>query len=378
MLQTSDVADFKTKEISQKKALAPPVSNTGVLEFNLGVRPDYLKLSFQFSDLIQDIEIYGDKMFRRFARRTMKGQSLSGWSFSGREKGQNGYKYGRYLAFNREIRGSIFWGGASQRGWVLIEIRGALCALLREQDWVSLWRLGCRFKGRLGQIDLAADDLTGHALNVHEIDRDFVKNRARFLPVHRNQGKLPPRELIASDTGATLYIGTRESCTMFRIYEKGKQLAHTLKGMENPKWVRWEMVLRRVNKVDLSIDLIHPDKWVKALMGHSRYFKEKFDLKGVRFTSPKTDHTQEPLEVAAMALHTLDKQYGCMIGLLSSIMGPDGFLGAVSRKGTHPVLSDLNSFHKSAILEKLDAIRSGGPASGSGVNGVHESDLLEW
>ena len=380
-LQSVQAADFKTKEISRKKSEAPPYSNTGVLEekigVDLGVRPDYLKLSFQFADFVQDIDILWDKLNRRLRKRTLKGRSFDGWTWSFREKGQNGFKYGRYLEVNRQVRGAIFWGGASQRGWVMLELRGALCALLRRQDWISLWRLGCRFEGRLGQIDIAVDDLTGDVFNVSKIDRDFRKNRARFKPPYRTQGKVPAREMIVSDTGATLYIGSRDSAVKFRIYEKGKQLAETVKGKKNPNWVRWEMVLRRT-KLDLRMDLIHPDEWVKALMGECRYFQEKFGSRGVRSSIPQKNPIREPVEAAAIFMHNVHKNYGPGLGSLRGLMGDTPLLDVLVRGDYHPLFSYLTSYDIPALKEDIEILRDGGPASGSGALVSTESDVLEW
>ncbi len=380
-IQPLEVADFKAKEISRKKSEAPPYSNTGVLEVNLGVdlgvRPDYLKLSFQFADFVQDIDTLWDKLNRRLIRRTMKGKSFDGWTWSAREKGQNGFKYGRYLEVNRQVRGAIFWGGASQRGWVMLELRGALCALLRHQDWVSLWRLGRRFDGRLGQIDIAVDDLTGDVFNVKKIDRAFRKNRARFKPSYRTQGKVPAREMITSDTGSTLYIGSRNSGVRFRIYEKGKQLGQTIKGIQNPNWARWEMILRRT-KLDLRMDLIHPDEWVKALMGECRYFQEKFGLRGVRSSIPQKNPIREPVEAAAIFMHNVHKNYGPGLGSLRGLMGDTHLLDVLVRGDDHPLFSYLTSYDIPGLKENIKILRDGAPAGGSGALVSTESDVLEW
>jgi DNA relaxase NicK len=385
-IQPLEVADFKAKEISLKKREVPPYSNTGVLEaklggvlaFNLGVRPDYLKLSFKFSDLTQNIDSLIDMLFRKVLRRVLKRKNLAGWSMSGREKGQNGYKFGYYLRFSKEVRANLLFGGSSQRGWCLLEIRGGLCALLGRREWLNIWRFSSRLDARLGQIDLAVDDLSGLMFNVKEIYKESLENGARFLPPYRPQGKLLEPDYRESPTGKSLRLGTRDSAIMFRFYEKGKQLGHTLQGIKNPKWVRCEMVLRRPQKGELNRDIIHPDEWVKALMGHSRYLKEKFDLRGVRYIMPFRDPVDEPREVAAKGLEHLRNQYGVTIAAYVELMGSEAFLGAVMRKGKHPVLSQLTRFDVPAILEMQARLRAGGPASGSGALVACESDALEW
>lgn len=82
------------------------------------------------------------------------------------------------------------------------------------------------------------------------LDADFDRMRTLFIATAASEGVKtryigPAPELEDSDhSGRTLYLGSRSSVGMFRIYEKGRQL----KCPDNPNWVRVEYEFKPQNK----------------------------------------------------------------------------------------------------------------------------------
>lgn len=106
-------------------------------------------------------------------------------------------------------------------------------------DIFGRWVRG-RVKHLVSRIDIALDYLEG----------DFQHMRQLFLAAAvANNVKSryigPPAETEATDSsGRTIYLGSRSSVGMFRIYEKGRQL----KCPDHPNWVRVEYEFKPKNR----------------------------------------------------------------------------------------------------------------------------------
>ena len=201
------------EKVGAKIQAPPPSCNTGVMGNEIRVRPDWIKLSFRQENLPSDLKAFAWKLFMRLARKGLlcDGDSCRNYTFDPDGKGFHGFECGALLTFNGELRGSLQWGGKNQRGWVLLEICGGLCKLLGRREWLSLFRTACKHHVRIGRVDLALDDMAGRVFNVPKIRSDFQADPTRFLPGHRSQsGSNPPsHEWYESDTGRTIYIGSR-------------------------------------------------------------------------------------------------------------------------------------------------------------------------
>ncbi len=358
----------------------PPYSNTGYMVsvggVEIPVRPDWFRASFRENALSWNLIRYGVNLYKRFKKTILGGQNIAGWAIKPGAKGKNGFKHAVILSFNGEERASLQWGGKSQNGWVMLELRGALCALLRRPDWISLYRMMLKKGGRLGRFDLAADDKAGAVLDVFQCRFDHDDRPAKFIPRSRLcKGGWLPGSTWMEKNGATLYVGEKDAPLMYRIYQKGRQLGSS----DHPQWVRWETQwMRAGGRKELDIGMIHPDNWVSALLGSCIYLADKFNAAGATFTFPHINPIEEPREVAAKGLCSLFNQYGVTIAAYVELMGSEAFLWAVMRKGKHPVLSQLTRFDVPAILEMQVSLRDGGPASGSGALVSASSDVLEW
>ncbi len=373
MLQHEFVWCFN-QNVQERK---PPSSNTGVLGNMLWVRPDWLRLSFQQRHLPSNLEKFGVALFKRFRKSILGGHS-PGWRLNLHAAGQNGFLYAIKLMFGREERASIQWGGESQRNWVMVEFRGGMCSLLRDQDWISLYEWARRFAGRIGRIDIAADDKNGLVFDVFKIRKDYLENPRNFCPIYKMSagGRLPKPTWIESE-GATFYLGKSSGPLMHRVYQKGIQLADTIEGKAFPRWVRWEVQFQR-SKSNLHLELLLPSSWVPAFIGSSNYIIERTDQVGARFSDVKAEPLDEPREVAAKGMKAFSDQWGGWVRELVRIHGVEAFLGAIERPSSNPVLSDLTHYDSKSILSMLAVLRSGGPACGSGAQPVSSSELLEW
>ena len=356
-LQTSPIG-------KEKVQVKPPSCNTGVLESEIRVKPDWIKLSFRQQNLPSDLRRFATTLFLRLARKGLlnDGDYCRSYSLDTEAQGFHGFEHGARLTFNGELRGSLQWGGKNQRGWVLLEICGGLCKQLGRREWLSLFRTACKYPVRIGRVDLALDDFAGNVFNVPQIRSDFQANPACFLPSHRVKSGgsvLPTHEWYESDSGRTIYIGSRASTTRGVVYEKGRQLKAEgkLDGIKNPAWVRWETRFTRNKLVELEPHLLHPDYWLNAALGSSDYLSKLLERKGSRFTMRVDRAIEEPREIAARGLLTLKLQYGGMIGHLIRLFGSEGFQGLVERNDQDSPLVDLSPRDVPYILEKLKALR---------------------
>jgi phage replication initiation protein len=143
-------------------------------------------------------------------------------------------------------------GGDTVRGTSFVMLTGRGCSAVR--SWGDVFLLLGKLKARVTRVDLAHDDFVGQhdvelALRFH-INGDFTGQRGR-----------PPGIRLIDDmdtgTGKTLYIGSRKSGKLLRVYEKGRQL-----GDPNSDWVRWELELHNVDREIPHRIVLEPGKFL--------------------------------------------------------------------------------------------------------------------
>lgn len=120
-----------------------------------------------------------------------------------------------------------------------IEISGEGCAQVR--DWRDVIDTIDQRQGKLTRVDVAADDRTGERVNIAWAKQAY--HDGQFNPA---RGASPNAQLIddmGSGKGCTLYVGSRESGKLCRVYEKGKQ-----QGDKTSSWVRVEVEYRAVHR----------------------------------------------------------------------------------------------------------------------------------
>lgn len=351
-----------------------PSSNTGCLKTKTRCRIDWLGVSFPGSVLPQNIEEFSLTLFKRIARH-LRG---AGWTLDRKARGFNGFENGARLCYRGDLRASVQWGGASQRGRVFLELRGALCAILDRRDWISLYHMICKYQGRISRCDLALDDLEGAHFKVEDIRDRVNASPGDFKQVGRLQGnRVTVTKWVESETGKTVYFGG--GSVRHVVYEKGLQLGHTVQGKEHPSWVRWEARFTRQSRMEIENHIVHPDYWVPMLLGSCKYLHDAFDGGPLRATYAVAKAKQEPIETAARSLVWLRNQAGPMIADLVRIMGSDLFLEVVSRQGDDTGLGGLNRMDVDAIAEDYNRLRAGAIAQHASARaGSPLEDTVYW
>lgn len=136
-----------------------------------------------------------------------------GWTLA--SGGWNGYE--KRIDLGRW--GMVAFGGESQKNTVHVQINAHGCNEVKKWDLVCEW--GLRSKCKITRLDIAHDDFEGRFVNI------AAGLQWREEGLFDCNGRPPKSQLIDdfdSGAGKTLYIGSRKSGKLLRIYEKGKQL----------------------------------------------------------------------------------------------------------------------------------------------------------
>lgn len=178
-----------------------------------------------------------------------------------RLNGGAGFRYSADVGSRRgraefDSLGLVRWGGDSVRGRVLFSMMGKGCALVR--DWPGLATWLHEHHARVTRADVAHDDLHGELVSIEWAIEQYRSGGF-------NAGGRKPRHEVAGDwlmdgpsvAGRTLYIGSRSSGKLCRVYEKGKQL-----GDPASPWTRVEVEWRAQDRV-IPFDLLkEPGKYL--------------------------------------------------------------------------------------------------------------------
>lgn len=203
------------------------------------------------------------------------------WTVQNNPTGRFNYQYSATLYADGEKAGIIAWGGKNLGCYV--SFMGSGC------DALDIPRLYEEIKNipeiKITRIDLAHDDYAGK--NSIAVARKFAKKggfntggrptsymyvesgnlsnkylKENFKNVKEMSGQETKSTAKKSfgfmpTKGRTLYIGSRESGKLLRVYEKGKQL-----GYENDKWVRWELELHSSQRIIPLDTMINPSEYL--------------------------------------------------------------------------------------------------------------------
>lgn len=138
-------------------------------------------------------------------------------------KGQEGWLYGAEIVIPDHVLGRIDYGGASQKGWVRVNITGKGC------EWVQDWSKAEKLADVLVEADIKRIDIAFTTVN-GEVSDDMVCN-AHDAGKFTTGGRRPVMQSILSSNitdGRTRYIGKRENHKYLRCYEKGWELMKKL------------------------------------------------------------------------------------------------------------------------------------------------------
>lgn len=131
-------------------------------------------------------------------------------------------------------------------GVIYFQISGEGCG--RVANWNYLADLLDDSRSRLTRVDIAHDDYEGETLSI-----DWARNQYHTSGFKPSRGMSPRAQFVSdegSGKGCTLYVGSRESGKIARIYEKGKHLGDPLS-----PWCRFEVEWRATHR-DLSTDML--------------------------------------------------------------------------------------------------------------------------
>jgi phage replication initiation protein len=129
-----------------------------------------------------------------------------------------------------EVIGRLAWGGPHTGGRFFVSLTGDGCAQV--VAWVEIVALLEQVNARITRLDLAAD-FPGGEVSVDDALAAFREG------AFAAGGKPPSGRLVddlGSGAGRTLYVGSRQSSKLCRVYEKGRQL-----GQKTSPWVRVEV-----------------------------------------------------------------------------------------------------------------------------------------
>jgi len=134
------------------------------------------------------------------------------------DRGILGFQQGAELQTRGLHVGRLDFGGASQRGWVRIDLNGKGC---ERMDWQQIHLMEALPCSQIRRIDIALTTWDGEV--THEMVVD-AHQRGRF-----ETGGRPPvlQQITSSDprAGRTCYIGKRKADRFMRCYEKGFEMA---------------------------------------------------------------------------------------------------------------------------------------------------------
>lgn len=153
------------------------------------------------------------------------------------ERGRGLHGYDRSVDFGGY--GVVAYGGANQRGTVLVSINGAGCQRVASFARVRAWAEPLRAK--VTRCDIAADD---HESVSVDVSRAVEAWRSGAFATGGRPPKARAIDDFGSGEGRTLYVGSREGGKLCRVYDKGKQL-----GDPSSKWTRAEVELHAKDRV---------------------------------------------------------------------------------------------------------------------------------
>jgi DNA relaxase NicK len=187
------------------------------------------------------------------------------WTVKNNPAGRFNYQYSATLYADGVNAGIIAWGGKNLGCYV--SFMGTGC------DALDMARLYQEIKNipeiKITRIDLAHDDYAG--TRSIAVARKYAKKGgfnsggrpASYMYIesgHLNQKvqkELKKEFRFVPDKGRSLYVGSRESGKLLRVYEKGIQM-----GNPKDKWVRWELELHSSQRVIPLDAMVKPSEYL--------------------------------------------------------------------------------------------------------------------
>lgn len=199
---------------------------------------------------------------------------------------------------------SVSWGGR-QGDWAMLEVKG-------ERTPMAVEALRERFWHRCTRVDSCAD---------FDAPRAFDRLRRACMTVkkaHRIMGERRGDWEDFPEKGRTLYLGSPQSPTRMRLYEKGKQPEYV--HLDRPNWARIEVQVRPEKDARVAFNGLTPlDVW-----GASSWTRELAAAVLKQHVDPHPAGTTYRVSERDAALSWMCKQYGAhLVGLAQDLGGWD-------------------------------------------------------
>ena len=116
--------------------------------------------------------------------------------------------------------------------------------------------LRIRLAGHVTRLDLAIDDKGDPYFTLPDIEE--ILESELFVSKFRSWQMVKDCTTTNVLTGCTIYLGSRRSDIMLRIYDKQlEQIAKKVEGSADVPWVRWELELKNQYANTALLDLLH-------------------------------------------------------------------------------------------------------------------------
>ncbi|XPF94281.1 replication initiation factor domain-containing protein [Colwellia sp. RE-S-Sl-9] len=200
------------------------------------------------------------------------------WTIKNNPSGRFNYTYSANIFAEGEQAGVICWGGKNLGCYV--SFMGTGCEAI---DFQRLYQEIQHIPEiKITRIDLAYDDFSGTrsiksakrlaeqgAFNCGGRPSSYMYVESGHLckamkQTYKRQFAFVP------DKGRTLYVGSRESGKLLRVYEKGIQM-----GDPKDKWVRWELELHSSQRVIPLETMIKPSEFLAGAYPALHFLNEE-------------------------------------------------------------------------------------------------------
>jgi putative DNA relaxase len=207
------------------------------------------------------------------------------------EKGFQGYNQGWLSRGNAGGLGRIGTGAKRAPREVHVDLSQELISGWSYEKFQSVTAWVLMKQGHFGRIDVALDDRSG----VIDVDRIYASVVAGNCVSHFRQSRLIAGLDLGSgvDTGKTICMGSRQSDTYLRIYDKAAEQRAKGKAVEG-SWVRWEMEWKaeRAQAVGLALSVLDQERFQRYIVG---VFRTAVDFRDCTRGDDPKDRYHAPL-----------------------------------------------------------------------------------
>ena len=253
-------------------------------------------------------------------------------------KGINGFRFSASILpaewnFFRDgqppLMGQVAWGGITNKEGVSlaqINLTGQGCACITQLDdgWRSVHSFAVDANAHITRLDIALDDLEG----AHGTPETWLE---KYESGQFSLRQKPSHQLIRGDSGTTLYVGTRESGKLCRIYMKGQQL-----GDADSLWCRIEVELRSKQRVIPLLALVEPDSYFSGSYPALSNLHVSIDERRI----DTVKRTQAACTIRALTEHA-KRSYGGLVNVFKTLgMSADEIVDRLWRNAVPSRLKD--------------------------------------